>query len=30
MAAMAAHNIAALFRGQRPPNMLNPEVLKTE
>jgi len=29
MAAMAAHNLAALFRGQRPPNMLNPEVLKT-
>jgi len=29
MAAMAAHNVAALFRGQRPPNMLNPEVLKT-
>jgi len=29
MAAMAAHNIAALFRGQRPPNMINPDVLKT-
>src|SRR5579859_2273201 len=29
MAAMAAHNVAALFRGQRPPNMLNPDVLKT-
>jgi glyoxylate reductase len=29
MAAMAAHNVAALFRGQRPPNMLNPEVLET-
>jgi glyoxylate reductase len=29
MAAMAAHNVAALFRGQRPPNMLNPEVLQT-
>lgn len=29
MAAMAAHNTAAFFRGQRPPNMLNPEVLKT-
>ena len=27
MAAMAAHNIAAFFRGQRPPNALNPEVL---
>jgi len=29
MAAMAAENVAALFRGQRPPNMLNPEVLQT-
>ncbi|GAC1636337.1 MAG: glyoxylate reductase [Candidatus Acidiferrum sp.] len=29
MAAMAAHNVAAFFRGQRPPNMLNPEALKT-
>jgi glyoxylate reductase len=29
MASMAAHNIAALFRGQRPPHMLNPEVLKS-
>lgn len=29
MAAMAAHNVAALFRGQRPPNMINPEVLQT-
>ena len=29
MAAMAAHNADALFRGQRPPNMLNPEVLQT-
>jgi glyoxylate reductase len=28
MAAMAAHNVAAFFRGQRPPNMLNPEVLE--
>ena len=27
MAAMAAHNVAAFFRGQRPPNALNPEVL---
>ncbi len=30
MASMAAHNVAAFFRGQRPPNMLNPEVFKTE
>src|SRR5438046_3756122 len=29
MAAMAAHNVAAFFRGQRPPNMLNPEAFKT-
>src|SRR5690242_20761570 len=29
MASMAAENVAALFRGQRPPNMLNPEVLQT-
>jgi glyoxylate reductase len=29
MATMAAHNVTALFRGQRPPNMLNPEVLQT-
>jgi glyoxylate reductase len=29
MATMAAENLSALFRGQRPPNMLNPEVLKT-
>jgi glyoxylate reductase len=27
MASMAAGNIVALFAGQRPPNMLNPEVL---
>lgn len=27
MAAMAAHNVTAFFRGQRPPNALNPEVL---
>jgi glyoxylate reductase len=27
MACIAAENITALFRGQRPPNMLNPEVL---
>lgn len=29
MAAMAATNIVALFKGQRPANMLNQEVLKT-
>lgn len=29
MAAIAAQNVSALFSGQRPPNMLNPEVLKT-
>jgi glyoxylate reductase len=28
MACMAAKNVTALFKGQRPPNMLNPEVLK--
>jgi len=28
MACMAAQNVVALFKGQRPPNMLNPEVLK--
>jgi glyoxylate reductase len=28
MACMAAENVLALFKGQRPPNMLNPEVLK--
>ena len=28
MAAMAAHNVVAFFRGQRPPNMLNPEVFQ--
>jgi glyoxylate reductase len=28
MACMAAENVTALFRGQRPPNMLNPDVLK--
>jgi glyoxylate reductase len=28
MACMAAENVTALFSGQRPPNMLNPEVLK--
>lgn len=29
MACMAAGNVVALFAGQRPPNMLNPEVFKT-
>jgi glyoxylate reductase len=28
MACIAAENVAALFAGQRPPNILNPEVLK--
>lgn len=28
MAIIAAENVVALFKGQRPPNMLNPEVLK--
>jgi len=28
MACMAAENVTALFKGQRPLNMLNPEVLK--
>ncbi len=28
MACIAAENIVALFHGQRPPNLLNPEVLK--
>jgi glyoxylate reductase len=28
MACMAAENVVAQFKGQRPPNMLNPEVLK--
>jgi glyoxylate reductase len=28
MACMAAQNVVALFTGQTPPNMLNPEVLK--
>jgi glyoxylate reductase len=28
MAVMAAQNVVALFNGQRPPNILNPEVLK--
>jgi glyoxylate reductase len=29
MACIAAQNVVALFAGQRPPNMLNPEVMKT-
>ena len=29
MACMAAENVIALFAGKRPPNILNPEVLKT-
>jgi lactate dehydrogenase-like 2-hydroxyacid dehydrogenase len=28
MACIAAENVVALFAGQRPPNMLNPDVLK--
>src|SRR6266480_2757375 len=28
MACIAVENVVALFRGQRPPNILNPEVLK--
>ena len=28
MACMAAENVTAIFKGQRPPNVLNPEVLK--
>ena len=28
MACMAAENVKALFTGQKPPNMLNPDVLK--
>jgi glyoxylate reductase len=28
MACMAAENVVALFKGQTPPNMLNPDVLK--
>jgi glyoxylate reductase len=28
MASIAAENVVAFFKGQRPPNMLNPEVLK--
>ena len=29
MACMAAENVVALFKGRRPPNLLNPEVLQT-
>jgi glyoxylate reductase len=29
MALVAAQNIVALFQGQRPPNILNPEAIKT-
>jgi lactate dehydrogenase-like 2-hydroxyacid dehydrogenase len=29
MACIAAENVTAIFKGQRPPNMLNPEVLTT-
>jgi glyoxylate reductase len=29
MACIAAENVVAFFTGQRPPNILNPEVLKT-
>jgi glyoxylate reductase len=29
MAMLAAQNAVALFQGQRPPNMLNPEVMKS-
>ena len=28
MASIAAENVVAFFKGQRPPNMLNPDVLK--
>jgi glyoxylate reductase len=28
MATMAANNVVALFQGQRPPNMLNPDIYK--
>jgi glyoxylate reductase len=30
MACIAAENVVAIFKGQRPPNMLNPEVLTTK
>ena len=29
MACIAAENVTAIFKGQRPPNMVNPEVLKS-
>ena len=29
MSCMAAENVVSLFKGRRPPNILNPEVLKT-
>jgi glyoxylate reductase len=29
MAVMAANNVVAMFNGQRPPNILNPDILKT-
>ncbi|HWJ17591.1 MAG TPA: NAD(P)-dependent oxidoreductase, partial [Geobacterales bacterium] len=29
MAVMAATNVISLFKGQMPPNMINPAVLKT-
>ena len=28
MAVMAVNNVVALFKGQRPPNMLNPGIFK--
>jgi len=28
MAVMAASNVVGLFKGQHPPNLLNPDVLK--
>jgi glyoxylate reductase len=30
MACIAAENVVALFKGQRPPNVLNPEVLQAK
>jgi len=30
MAVMAANNVVGLFQGQRPPNMLNPDLLKKQ
>lgn len=30
MAVMAAHNVVALFHGQRPPNMINPDIFKKQ